>query len=732
MDNVVIFKPRHELEYEKNTYEFIELCRRLPPLNSQYDYESAYWNGVGNFTKFGVSNQDRDPINQLDNSVMPFAKAYVVYGYGSKSSILMKFYAIRALTESCMQRHGKVDFTTLTSSDFDLAAQISREFLGAGAAYQAGLGLKKLLEFLIENKMMKSFVWKSPIKKPVDNPIGEKGDEIRQKKMPDERAIMALASISAAKTEDLSPRDIFTTSTMTLLMSAPSRGSEPFYLKADAIHQERMKITKALTIGMSEDDIKNLVALDSNPQIQQISEVTFDESGFINLRGLKWFSGKGYGYENKWLPTVMIEAVMIAIERLKTLSSDARNFAKLLESSTEFPRHKLCPNVPEDKLLTADEAAYALGLDLSIYDAPKRLAASRKAFLKRKGVSTDDYQVTLKDLNIIVRNSLPKGFPYIPFKKGMGHVKLKWSEALYAAYANTFTTQKPICYTELAIPTINTLNEDLAPTKKKSRTTGKEQKGTWSIFQRWNYGDLSMTSHQLRHMLDTIAAVNGMEGDLRAKWAQRSDPKHNRYYDHTTPEEYGADFLEERERQLAVTNEASNHQIQVQVATPRTIQELNTKASLTAHTTEFGICITSYLSEPCTKYRDCINCSEHVCVKGDDDKCDRIRERLKREEKLLKQDEKAVKDRIQGAQQWFERRQKTVERCRELIKMMDDPSIEDGALIKLSSVDDVSLLDRAMDANGKKRLPEIKNYKRLQKVSVSKLLEPKNTGIKQK
>ncbi|MCG9738299.1 hypothetical protein L1D32_09045 [Shewanella insulae] len=228
MDSVVLFKPRHELDFEKNTNEFIALCARIPPLNNKYDYESAYWNGVGNFTKFGVSNQDRDPTNQLDSSVMPFAKAYVVYGYGSKSSILRKFYALRAITESCMQRHGKVDLTNLSVIDFDLAAQISKESLGAGAAYQAGLGLKKLLEFLIENKMLMPFVWKSPIKKPVDNPIGEKGDEIRQKKMPDDRAIMALAAISAAKTDDLSPRDILTTSTMTLLMSAPSRGQNPF------------------------------------------------------------------------------------------------------------------------------------------------------------------------------------------------------------------------------------------------------------------------------------------------------------------------------------------------------------------------------------------------------------------------------------------------------------------------------------------------------------------------
>lgn len=209
-----------------------------------------------------------------------------------------------------------------------------------------------------------------------------------------------------------------------------------------------------------------------------------------------------------------------------------------------------------------------------------------------------------------------------------------------------------------------------------------------------------------------------MDGDMRAKWAMRSDPTHNRYYDHTTPEEYGADFIEDRENEiasqaLATKQEQKNTQIQVQVATPRTLQELNTRASLTAHTTEFGMCITSYMSEPCTKYRDCINCNEHVCEKGDDGKCERIRQRLKNEKRLLRMDKQAVDDGVQGALQWYERRKLTTERCEQLITMLEDPSIEDGSLIKLANVEDVSLLDRAMDANGKKRLPKIENFQRI-------------------
>jgi hypothetical protein len=134
------------------------------------------------------------------------------------------------------------------------------------------------------------------------------------------------------------------------------------------------------------------------------------------------------------------------------------------------------------------------------------------------------------------------------------------------------------------------------------------------------------------------------------------------------------------------------------------------------------MCITSYLSESCEKYRDCINCNEHICEKGDDGKCERIRKKLKQEERLLVKDRKALDNGVQGAEQWYTRRNMTVERCKQLLDMLTDPEIENGALIKLANIEDVSLLDRAMDANGKKRLPRITNFQRVKEVKIDELL----------
>lgn len=743
MADVLIFKSRTAFDYETNLADFIEFGRQLAPLNDQYDYDSHYWGKVGNFTVFGANSRQRNPDELLDDSFLPFAKAYIVYGGGSKAAINVKFQALRAINNSFVKQYGKgkVDITKLCVRDLDKAVEVIRESLGGGAGYQAGRGLVNLCQFLQNNNLVSPFQWKSPIKKPADNPTGHEADKRRQEKMPDDNALMALASISAHKTEELSSRDIFTTATMAILLAAPNRGSEPFYLLHNCMHEDKVPARKALELGLSEEEVKELLSTKKKMEQEDTDALTFDgltgnilgspktkdddakvtELGWeenIIVKGLKWYSGKEFGHAHKWIPSVMYSVIETAVERLLKQSEGARHFARMLEESPDFPRHKLCPNVPEDQLLTMDEVALALGLDLSIYGHTKQKNASRARFLRRKEIALEDYRVCLNDLNKIVRNALPEGFPYIPFKNGNGHVKVKWSESLYAGFANALGTQKPTIYTELSIPTINTLNEDLAPTKKKSRTTGRELTGSFSIFQRWGYGKLAITSHQLRHMLDTMAAVNGMDGEMRARWAMRSDPTHNRYYDHTTHEEYGADFIEDREREIrsqeyAIKPKQQNTQIQVQVATPRTLQELNTKASLTAHTTEYGMCIISYLSESCTKYRDCINCNEHVCEKGDGDKCERIRERLKNEKRLLKMDNHAVDNGVQGALQWYERRKLTTERCEQLVTMLEDPSIEDGTLIKLINVEDVSLLDRAMDANGKKRLPKIQNFQRI-------------------
>jgi len=712
-DNVLLFIPKHELDYEKNIKDFIEVVDAAPQPNDTMDYQSYYWPNIGNFTKLGISSKNREIENRLDESIIPFAKAYIKYQQiKSGTSMYAHFYAMRSLEAACLKAYYSVNIEKLLPRDFDQAAQEAKKNMGEGATYQAGMKLNVLRKFLIGHKMIKPFDWKNPHSKPKDkkDQTGEAGQAYREDKMPDENAIMAMAEIFSKDTEQLSERDIFTTSTFSLLMSAPERGSEPLYLKADCL-DIRIKKTASKPAAPNsqtvpqEDGSELLINEESNKDAN--TELPEEQIG------IRWFSGKGYGHENKWVPSVMNPVVKVAIRRLLTLSEEARAFAKLLEDSDNFPRHSLCPNVDEGQLLTKEQAIAALGFNTSHLNKTQARASGNQ-LLTRKGVERKDFVVTLKDLNQIIRKNLPEGWPYVPFKKSDGKVKTKWSESLYAAFSNQYDKAKATIITELWMPNITTLNEDLKQTKKKNRTTGELSTGNQSVFVRHRINGLELRSHQPRHLLDTIASVNGMSDTLRSKWAGRADPKHNRYYDHTSEEEYNHDWLEEQSSQDLVASDDLKSLFKVQIAKggSRSLQEYNTLTSLAIHVTEFGECKQSYIDQPCLKHRDCINCNDHICVKGNKEKLSRLEDKLKREKILLKGDKKAVDEKVNGALRWFQRREITVVRCEELIQWLKNPKVKDGDRIKLADVADVTHLDRALDANGKKLLPKIENYKR--------------------
>ncbi|EPC3544297.1 hypothetical protein ACRZCT_003959 [Aeromonas hydrophila] len=687
MSELINFKPRHEFEHKKNLADFIELCEsypHLPPIRDSQDkyyYDSAYWTGVVNFTKLGVNARKRGKEFELDESIMPFAKAYFTFQQShapTKSKNESK--ALRVIELAMLRAHGTVDITQVNSAILDNAAQLAREYYAPQAAYHCGVELEVMSRFLCEKKIVKNFTWKNPVKRGEDtiDKVGEKGKQYRDKKLPNDDALVAIAEIFSLGEVNLSPRDIFTTSCIALLMAAPARGSELFYLKADCI------------------------------------EVAKDAKGKDQL-GLRWFSGKGYGYEVEWVPECMWDVVKEAVARLRNLSADARSFAKLVEEKINFLP---CPTgVALNEKLTREQVSSALGLDISLFEeyvevngdtVVKKGLQTKKGqtlsnqLLKKYGIARRHHEVTMVELNEIVRKKIKEGsFPYISFKTG-DDIKIKWSDALFSQMSNAFHSIKSPSTTELWMPSISTINEDLSTTKKKAKD-GISMTNQKSLFERHNYLSMKLLSHQLRHLLNTMAKLGGMSDTLLTRWSGRADPKQTRVYNHQTPEQ-----LNKKIREITKSDDHySNLGIsELVVVTPETLQEINADANITAHVTEFGVCIHSYVLNPCEKHRDCVNCEEQVCEKGDDEKLKRLKEKLKYEEALLTGDQQAATNGLVNAEAFLNKRLLTIERCKALIEKLEDNSIPNGALIKLA-IDKVSRLDKALDINGKNRLPKL-------------------------
>lgn len=700
MDNLIYFPSDKIQSPYSEIKQFIDFVKQLSELNEDIKFDENYWKGEVNFVKTGISSKDRSPENLLHHSILEFAKAYVKYQrIKSKLKTQDTILSIRAIEQICLDRYGEVDLTKLVIADFDLAAENAKVNYKASSAYHVGRHLKILLDFLRQLKIVALPEWKNPIKKPADKSIvlDEESEEHRESKLPDEDAIFALADIFSRKDSELSDRDIFVTSAVSLLLAAPERASELFFLKYNCIHEEEVQTVSKSSLG--------LVA---------------DASNIEKVLGIRWYAQKNYGYDIKYIPSVMIPTVKRAVERLIKMSEKPRYLAYLLETSEKFPRHELCPDVADNKLLSCVEVLRAMGFDESLYSTTRNARKAALSFLRVRGIPSEDYVVSLEDLNKILRSRLPKGFPYVPFSTGNG-VQVKWSEALFCCFANQFDKVKPTILSELWMPHIDTLNEDLSPTKKKKRGTD-ELRNVQSIFQRWGYGDYSVSTHQFRHLLNTIANTNGMDSMLLAKWSGRADMKQNRVYDHTSVEDRNFSLIEMQKNEVGTVNTDSTFTFQI--ATPRTLQELNTKTTLSMHTTEFGLCTHSYIDEPCLKYRNCLNCTEHVCIKGDEEKKKRLQDRLRKEKILWAKDKEAVSKNVTGATVWLGTRELTIKRCEQLIALLDDPNILDGTPLSLPPSEDVTHLDLAYQKAGRKRIPVIENTQRKKIEDEPHLLSP--------
>ena len=179
--------------------------------------------------------------------------------------------------------------------------------------------------------------------------------------------------------------------------------------------------------------------------------------------------------------------------------------------------------------------------------------------------------------------------------------------------------------------------------------------GIQSIFDRCGFYEpdgspIRVTTHQFRHYLNTLAQAGGLSQLDIAKWSGRKDVRQNRYYDHETPTAIVARI------RTAVGDDtrmfgplATGHR-----AALITRDEFARLKVPTAHTTDFGYCIHDYVMSPCQMHRDCLNCGEQVCVKGEPGKERRVREAHAEATRLLAMAEQAAADGELGACEWAE------------------------------------------------------------------------------
>lgn len=650
MVEMLLFVPKAERDARSNLEDFIEMCQdRLTVFGENLDWHSNAWPKVGNFTVKGAPSRGFTEDQYLNSEILPFAKAYVRYQQGLKpSKLINEFKAIRCIEPALLTVKGKADITLVDTTVMDIAAQFAREY--DATAYQAGSALAKLIKFLNDSRIAsKRIEWRNPIAKPKEiNRTDKETQDKRANKLPGDLQLEGMAEMFANDPQH--PRDRFTTAIFALLMCAPSRVTEVQRLPLKVLHYDK------------------------------------DSKGIDRL-GLRFFGGKGAGWDIKYVMTCFVEIAEEAVRRLTELSAEGRKLAKWFEENpSKFYRHDECPNVKEYAPLSDEQVCLALGLAWA--GNKGGIHQFFKGYAPYEEHRKSNKSLTLAFLNDYCHSVLPEGFPYLDEER-----KLKYSEALCCYRAHEFRLDLTTSRVKLWIPGKSLFTTDL------NYIDGQER----SIWTRHGYknpdgSEVTMTSHQVRHLLNT-AAQRGNLGQLDiAKWSARANIHQNATYNHMSEDEYVK--LSENALPKGVLDKVKQN-------APVTLEDLDQVGDAIAHVTIFGFCVHDHSMLPCQKHRDCLNCTEHACIKGDAKKLERLKVQRRLTKVQLDKARAADESGYFGADRWSQHQLKTLERLDQLIEIMESPEIRDGSVIMLNNDREYSPLKRELAARqGMSRLPE--------------------------
>lgn len=646
MSDVIVFRPKVELDTSENLRGFIDSCRtKLTVFGPGLNFEGNVWDiteslglkGHGNkrhrlvFSTLATVNDARTVA--LGEPFLSFSKAFIRYMQGLRptKNVAFRLAALRALEAALTENGGTPDPTKTDLFVLNRAGQLLAEKYEAATAYRIGGQLELLATFLSENALTVVPVrWRNFLKRPGDAVrVGKEFDRRREDKMPSSAALEALPKVFRLAKD---PGDVLFSSVAALLCAAPDR-------------------------------INEVLLLPEQCEVWQKSRPDAEES-----YGLRWWPAKGAEPMVKWIVPSMISVVQDAVSRIRAITSNARQIAKWYEDNpSKLYLDENNQHLRSKEWLTMTELREVVGL------GTRRTTPLQwcRTFDVPTAIFGRQAHVRFSDVERTVLARLPIGFPVLDRTTGT-----KYSEALFSVRVNEMNPQKNPYRCLIETVTINQINSGLG---------GRAEHGFSSIFTRFGFvepdGDpIKITTHQFRHYLNTLAQAGGMSQLDIAKWSGRKDVRQNAAYDHVTPDQMLQKIRD------AVGDESQMFgplaEIPKKVLIPR--DEFARLRIPTAHTTNLGFCVHDYTMSPCQLHRDCIHCEDLVCVKGDEEKTMRLRQNLDEARDLLRKAEDAVTDGYAGGDRWLEHHLSAVERLSQLCSIMDDPKVPHGAVVQLA------------------------------------------------
>jgi hypothetical protein len=590
------------------------------------------------------------PTDQLQPDLFrQFAKAMQAHLYQNRptTGVQTRKTAMDALL-SALESNGTDNPTEVTTAVLDKACEILQFDWKLKSAARIATQLSIIWDAILLNELvaMPTF-WRSTIRQTGTRDIlrlGPEFDDLRTKKLPDPRAIEACAELFCRDDTDL--RTTITTSAIALMLCSPDRSVELLFAQADLLTPWT----------------------DPDTQEQGVSK--------------RWRPAKGAQPFLKNVIPTMRDIAIRAHERIMRASEPARELARWYEANPnriylpphlEYLRQKTVLNMQEVRaILYGGEVRK---MDHRIHQESGRVAHFLKSHHVPGKKSKTGTTVKFSNLEQAILGLLPTNFPIMDVKTG-----LKYSEALcvlrYQELMEAGSGFMPAMLQQITYSMFASGIKKIPDNQYHSIT----------IFKRHGYHDgqggfLYLTSHQLRHYLNTLVRRDGTLTEQEiAYWSGRKAVSQNPVYDHESLD----DKLHKLEVRLGFHSDTQPFgNINDRIFIRR--DQFGEIEKITAHLSFLGYCLHDYMQSPCQLYEDCIQCAELVCIKGDQRSKSALETLYADSLALTHAARKDCDADMLGAAEWFQAHKRRENYIKHLKDIFDDAEIPDGTPIRLNT-----------------------------------------------
>jgi integrase len=205
-----------------------------------------------------------------------------------------------------------------------------------------------------------------------------------------------------------------------------------------------------------------------------------------------------------------------------------------------------------------------------------------------------------------------------------------------------------------------------------------------SAFQRFDIHEANgeycqISSHQLRHWLNTIADKGGLPMEMLTRWMGRENPRDTDAYRHLTCDER----LEQIKSSIRAGETSGQAAEFYNSLAPEDREEYLDGRVQAVHYTPFGVCLHDYSVSPCEFQMACIRgCPDFLRTKGDQRQHTLLIQLESRTERIRGASVKLLDGGKDLAKAWVDHCEKTLAGIRAARAVDDDPAIEDGSIVR--------------------------------------------------